>query len=222
MAKHRVGVYVDYSNVYSGARDAFMLDHAPGYRGNIVPLHLAKRVALHEPETGTPRRETHDLEFVKVFRGAPDPGRDSRGALMEAKRAHQWQATGCIVQRHTLDYGSGTAVEKGVDVRLTSNLILDAVKGLIDVAILVSADKDFRHALLDVRDLESVSIEVATWQAIPGGRAVGRIELRPVRSDEPEVPCHVLGRSDFGKLEDKIDYRHRPEPPGWRGPMPAF
>ncbi len=213
----RVGVYIDYSNVYSGARDAFILDRAPGHRGHVNPLHLAKRVALQAPD-GSSRRGTHELTMTKLFRGAPDPQKDPRGALMEAKRAYQWERLGVRVFRHTLDYGQGSPVEKGVDVRLATELLVDAVGGEIDVAVLVSADKDYRHALIKVRDLGKVDLEVAIWQAIPGGMAIGRIELKPERPAEPEVPCHLLKRGDFGKLEDKIDYRSQPTPPGWKGP----
>lgn len=216
----RVGVYIDYSNVYSGARDAFMLDSAQGYRGNVNPMHLAKRVAFNAPD-GSSRRDTHELRLVKVFRGAPDPGKNPFGALQEAKRAYFWERSGAEVFRHTLDYGQGDPVEKGVDVRLTTELLFDVLNDKMDLAVLISADKDYRHALIKVRDLGKVTIEVASWQAIPGGRAVGRIELRPERPDEGEVPCHLLTRHDFGKLEDKIDYRTQPEPPNWRAPRNA-
>jgi hypothetical protein len=210
----RVGVYVDYSNVYKGARDAFVLHGTPGHRGNVDPVTLARRVAFHAPD-GTSRRSTHDLAFVKVFRGAPDPGRQPHAALMEAKRAYQWERWGAQVYRQTLDYGRGHPVEKGVDVRLANTLLLDALQERMDVAVLVSADKDFRYALLNVRDASAVEVEVAIWQAVPGGKALGRIALRPERPGEPEVACHLLGRNDFGRLEDTVDYRALPPPPGW-------
>lgn len=223
MSKRRVGVYIDYSNVYSGARDAFGLTQEPGYRGNVNPIYLAKRVALQSPgASATPRRDTHELTFAKVFRGAPDPSRDPRGALMEAKRAAQWETWGCRVYRQTVDYkGDGTAQEKGVDVRLANTMLLDAVKGEMDTVVLVSADKDFRYAILQVLDSTEVEVEVAIWQAIPGGTAVGRIEIRPERPGADEVPFHPLDRAVFGKVEDKIDYRAMPVPPGWRGPVPT-
>lgn len=222
MAKLRVGVYVDYSNVYSGARDAFGLTAEPGYRGNVNPDYLAKRVSLQSPGgTAEPRRETHELAFCKVFRGAPDPGKDPRGALMEAKRAAQWERWGCQVFRNTLDYRGGVAIEKGVDVRLATALVVDAAAAAMDVAVVVSADKDYRFAILQVRDSTPVIVETAIWLAIPGGTAVGRIEVCPERPDEDELPFHPLTRHDFGRLEDKIDYRNQPAPLDWKGPVPS-
>ena len=205
VAKTRVGVYIDYSNVYSGARDAFMLWNEQGYKGNINPFFLARHVALSAPSGCADRSETHELTFAKVFRGAPDPGRDPIGAKIEAARAAQWEQWGCNVYRQTLDYGSGFPAEKGVDVRLATNLIVD--QSSIDLAIVVSADKDFRYALLELRDQGQVDIEVSIWQAVPGGEALGRIELRPERSDEPEVDCHFLNLKDFGRFEDRINYK---------------
>jgi hypothetical protein len=222
VGKRRVGVYIDYSNVYSGARDAFGLTEEPGYRGNVNPVYLAKRVALQSPGLeAAPRRDTHELAFTKVFRGAPDPARDPRGALMEAKRAAQWEKWGCRVYRQTVDYrGDGPPQEKGVDVRLANTMLLDAMKDEMDTAVLISADKDFRYAILQVLDETSVEVEVAIWQAIPGGTAVGRIEIRPERPEAVEVPFHPIDRHVFGKVEDKIDYRNAPTPETWRGPVP--
>lgn len=221
MTLKRVGVYIDYSNVYSGARDAFGMAQDPGYRGNINPDYLGKRVALQGPGIDAPpRRQTHSLAFVKVFRGAPDPGKDPRGALMEAKRAAQWERWGCRVFRNTLDYRGHEVREKGVDVRLATTLLTDALRDEMDVAVLVSADKDYRFAILQVRDETEVEVEVAIWQATHGGQSIGRIEIQPERPDEPEVPFHPLSRSDFGRLEDKIDYRSQPVPEDWAGPVP--
>lgn len=208
MPKIRVGVYIDYSNVYKGARDAFMLWNEPGYRGNVDPMKLAKHVALSRPEDCADRSGTHELTFAKVFRGAPDPGRQPRDAALEAARAKQWSNWGCIVQRNTLDYArGGTPVEKGIDVLLAINLVSD--ESQIDLAVVVSADKDFRPALLQLRDRGNVDLEVAIWQAIPGGSALGRIELRPERPSEPEVACHFLNRHDFGRWEDSINYTQK-------------
>lgn len=123
---------------------------------------------------------------------------------------------GAQVYRQTLDYGRGRPVEKGVDVRPANTMLLDVVQGRVDVVVLTSADKDFRYAPLNVRDVAPVGVEVAIWRAIPGGKALGRIELRPERPQEPEVPCHVLDRHDFQLLEDVVDYRKLPPPPGWR------
>lgn len=211
----RVGVYVDYSNVYKGARDAFLLDRAPGHRGNVRPVDLAVRVASKTPD-GTSRDGTHALTFAKVFRGAPDPGREPHAALMEAKRAHEWERSGAVVYRHALDYARGHPVEKGVDVRLANTMLLDVLRNEVDVVVLVSADKDFRYALINVLDASDAEVEVAIWRAIPGGKALGRIDLRPERPGKPEIPCHRLTRHDFVRVEDTLDYRRLPPPPGWR------
>lgn len=205
--KVRVGVYVDYSNVYKGARDAFILRESPGYRGNVNPMLIAEHLATKSPSGCADRAETHELIFAKVFRGAPDPNRQPRDAAYESARAAQWRAWGCEVKRNTLDYGQGhPPVEKGIDVMLAIELISDASK--IDLAIVVSADKDFRPALLKLRDDHpEVDLEVAIWQAVPGGEALGRIELRHDRPEDPEVPCHFLNRHDFAAWEDTINYK---------------
>ena len=217
----RVGVYIDYGNVYHGARDAFNLHSEQGYVGNVNPMYLAKRVALQSPEPGAPQRnKTHTLAYAKVFRGAPDPNREPHAALMEAKRAAQWERSGCQVIRHSVDYARGNPVEKGIDVKVATTLMKDAMKREAEVFVLVSADKDFTPALNDIRDV-GIEVETAIWVAIPGAQAVGRIRLEADRQDLGPAPFHGLSRSDFGRVKDEIDYRYQPLPPGWNAAIPA-
>lgn len=54
-------------------------------------------------------------------------------------------------------------VEKGVDVRLATDILSMAFRGVYDTAIIVSCDGDFAHALDAVRDMGK-HVEVACFQ----------------------------------------------------------
>ena len=55
---------------------------------------------------------------------------------------------------------SGGLVEKGVDVRLATDMVTNGFKNLYDVAILISGDADFSHAIQAVKDVGK-HVEVA-------------------------------------------------------------
>ena len=57
-----------------------------------------------------------------------------------------------------------TAVEKGVDVTLATDLLRMGWMNLYDVAVLVSGDGDFAYALQAVKDMGK-HVEVAAFQA---------------------------------------------------------
>jgi hypothetical protein len=139
---------------------------------------------------------------------------------MEAKRRAQWERWGCEVFRSTLDYSQGDIKEKGVDVRLATTLTMDCVKGKIDLAVIISADKDYRFAIIQAIEEVGVKVEVAIWRAVNGGKNVGRIRIAPERDDLDELEFHPLSRSDFNRVKDNIDYRNQPVPDSWNGPVP--
>jgi hypothetical protein len=69
----RVAVFVDRQNLYTGARDAFHDDRAPGRLGMVDPVRLGRRLIQMSHE------RDRELIDVRVYRGRPDPNRDPRG-----------------------------------------------------------------------------------------------------------------------------------------------
>jgi len=84
MASARVIVFLDYQNVYNGAREAFDLRGHPSRHGQIDPLKLAELIVARHPE------EAH-LAGVHLYRGRPDSARQSQacGANMRQSDARQ-------------------------------------------------------------------------------------------------------------------------------------
>ena len=69
MMATRVAVFIDYQNVYRGARRAFFNESDPGVLGQIDPWRLALLLRGM-------RGETRELVAVHVFRGLPTPAKD--------------------------------------------------------------------------------------------------------------------------------------------------
>ena len=59
---------------------------------------------------------------------------------------------------------NGSIVEKGVDVLLATDLVLNAAKNKFDTAIIVSGDGDFFPAIESVQ-AEGIRVEVAAFQS---------------------------------------------------------
>jgi hypothetical protein len=71
----RVAVFIDYQNVYRGARTAFGLEQASFVEGQINPL-LVGRLLTDLGRRVDPHRE---LVAVRIYRGEPSPSRSPVG-----------------------------------------------------------------------------------------------------------------------------------------------
>jgi hypothetical protein len=73
MSTRHVVVFLDYQNVYNGAREAFELRDRPSRYGQIDPLLLAQLIVARHPEEG-------HLAAVRVYRGRPHSARQPKRA----------------------------------------------------------------------------------------------------------------------------------------------
>jgi uncharacterized LabA/DUF88 family protein len=153
----RVKVFIDYQNVYHGARGAFgQKDDHPNV-GHVRPWGLG--VLLRQlGEAVDPART---LEQVAIYRG--EPTTRSHPLLQAAfqKQVAAWSslAPKLDVTTRPLRYNatrwdhSGKPIEwdkgeeKGIDVLLALGLVLGAIRDEYDVAVVVSGDTDLVPAI---------------------------------------------------------------------------
>jgi uncharacterized LabA/DUF88 family protein len=195
----RVIVFIDWQNVYKGARDAFHHRQAPGRAGMVDPLRLAQR--LIEMSRGRNR----ELAGVRVYRGRPDPTRDPIGYAANQRQQGAWERVGVTVVQRPLRYPKAwpaeKAQEKGVDVALAVDFVMLAVTGAYDVGILCSTDTDLKPALEAVVALgrnRRPHCEVAAWAS---SQAVPRLRIAAAK-----LWCHYLEVSDYRAMTDPTDY----------------
>ena len=161
-----VVVFLDYQNVYHGARRAFFDGKGPSSWGNVWPLALGRLIASRGP-VGCERV----LQQVRVYRGLPDAARDLKGYAAAARQskaqyheertddAAAWRSTeeGRYYCHRTLRYPPRwpreKAQEKGVDVQLAVDFVAGALAGRFDVGVIMSTDTDLRPALEAVLDV---------------------------------------------------------------------
>lgn len=141
----RVVVFLDWQNVYKGARSLFHHDRGPVQLGNVHPMRLGQRLAEASPG------HARELTEVRVYRGQPDSTRDPKSYSANRRQQAAWERAGVKVIQRTLrypsDWPSRKAQEKGIDVALAVDFVMMAVAEEYDVGVLMSTDTDLKPAL---------------------------------------------------------------------------
>jgi uncharacterized LabA/DUF88 family protein len=199
----RVIVFLDYQNVFAGARSSFHRPPHAATDGQIDPVALGNLLVSR-------RVRPSQLQQVRIYRGMPDASREPRPHGANDRQTAAWRRSPLVeVLRRPLRYPpewpASKAKEKGVDVALGIDVVRLAVQGAYDVGVLFSTDTDLVPALEAVMEIRTVGahIEVAAWTC-DGQR---RSRLRLPGSDLPW--CHYLTGADYRSVADKIDYTHQ-------------
>jgi uncharacterized LabA/DUF88 family protein len=201
----RVVVFLDWQNVYKGAREAFCGHGAPHWEGQVQPLKLGQLIAEDSPFD---RR----LHQIRIYRGQPDATRDPKGYAASARQMAAWRSSSLVnVTVRTLRYPRGwpdsyrageKPQEKGIDVALAIDFVTMAAAGEYEVGVLMSTDTDLKPALEAVANLapaRGVRAEVAAWSS-----AAGHSRRLSIRSRH--LYCHWLGKDAYDRVVDPTDY----------------
>ncbi|MDQ1700200.1 MAG: hypothetical protein QOG34_2063 [Frankiaceae bacterium] len=196
----RVVVFIDWQNAYNRARACFHGAGSPASCGQVDPLKLGHRLAGKRPD--------RELQQVRIYRGMPTPRHDAKGYAALRRQAAAWQRRTTRpgelhVTLHPLQYLPGRPPrEKGVDVALAVDMVVMAVRGEYDIAILVSADTDLRPAVNAVYDQNGPSrpwIELAGWR--------GPRRQRPIAATAARRVGELwIDQADYDASRDSTDY----------------
>ena len=201
-AATRLVVFLDYQNVYSGAREAFHPYRASYTEGQVDPVKLADMIASR----GIGSRE---LTEVRVYRGRPDSTRDPRGYGANLRQCTAWECQDPTrvrviprILRYPKNWPAEPAQEKGIDVALAIDVVTMAIRDEYDVAVVMSTDTDLKPALEAVTSLRGnpyPRCEVAAWSS-PHGYS-RRLSIASKR-----LWCHWLSEDDYRAVADPTDY----------------
>jgi hypothetical protein len=203
--RDRVVVFLDWQNVYRGAREAFCGYGAPHWEGQVHPLALGELIAADSPFD-------RELRQVRVYRGQPDATRDPRGHAANARQVAAWRQSPLVdVTMRTLRYPRGwpdshqageKPQEKGIDVALAIDFVSMAVAREYEVGVLMSTDTDLKPALEAVARLtpeQGIRAEVAAWSV-----SVGHSRRLSIHSRR--LYCHWLGKDAYDQIIDTTSY----------------
>ena len=222
IAPLRTIVFMDYQNLYKGAREAFGWQNEAGHYGNFRPISLG-RVLTRETDRA--------LEQVRVYSGVPTPRHDARGNAIMQRRLATWVGVSpdhVQVNHRPLKYPPSQGREKGVDVELAIDIVRLALDDSYDIAVVASADTDLVPALAFVAErCDGKTVETATWAPesgyeaetaapldIPGGgvmrkaipkRDFDRIAERRNFVTSKDDPATVVGESRWDQIKGRLD-----------------
>ena len=205
----RVVVFLDWQNVYKGAREAFCAYGSPHWEGQVNPVALAKQLAADSPFD-------RQLQQVRIYRGLPDATRDPRGNAACLRQAANWQRDPlAFINMRPLLYPRGWPAthqpgerprEKGIDIALAIDFAMMAIRGEYDVGILMSTDTDMKPALevvAELTDTRGTRAEVAAWSAPTQHSRRLAIQSR-------RLYCHWIGKDVYDRICDQTDYSLEP------------
>ncbi|MCY3861548.1 MAG: NYN domain-containing protein [bacterium] len=205
MPNTRVAVFIDYQNVYHGARDLFFSSgRIPSPLGSIDPLRFGVLLC----DLGKVKDPRRVLAGVRVYRGQPDSRSGMKLSRSFDRQVEAWkQMPGVTVRTRPLTYHrtsnpgqkpKWTAEEKGVDVMMALDISIGARNDVYDVAIIASSDSDFVPALEDAVHVGK-RVETATWWIPKSPRGQLRLPGRNIWN-------HCLDKSQFDLVRDDTDY----------------
>ena len=197
--KNRVVVFLDWQNVYKGARESFHGMNDPSTDGQIDPVRLGRRIAQLVPDGS--------LQQVRVYRGLPSSTKDPKGYGAARRQTSAWMKADpnhVYVCLHPLQYLDGMAPrEKGVDVQLAIDFVTLGVANKFDVGVLFSTDTDLRPALDAVFELNGKN---QPWPRVAGWRGPNHRPRRIGASGKREVPCVWLDQVSYLAVRDTTRY----------------
>jgi uncharacterized LabA/DUF88 family protein len=195
-------VFIDYMNVFNDARLAFGSPPFGPSDGQINPMQFGRLLAAREPLGTTRSRECAE---VRVYRGRPDPRKEPRTYSAHMRQCAAWEQAGATVVTRPLRYPrswpSEREEEKGIDVQIAIDMIMMAVTGALDVAVLASTDTDQRPVLEAFSAIPTEPrpvVEVATWRSESFSK---KLQVKNVH-----VWHHFVEEPEFRAIRDTTDY----------------
>lgn len=147
MTKERVMVFIDSSNIFHALkRVGFKIDYYKlvkelvGDRTLVRPYYYGSTVATPTSEAQKVFKRTQE----KFHRALSNEGFEVITRPVKAITENIW-------------------IEKGVDIKLATDMLSATLKNLFDTLILVSGDEDYLPVLLEIRAREKL-IEVAAFE----------------------------------------------------------
>jgi len=146
--------FFDVQNLFRHAKDAFQAGLTQGYHHpNFDPIKLHKKVAESIGTTPT---------LSRFYTGVPPQSESEMWSGYWSNRVIALKRSGVFVETRKLRYHTETladgsiakiAQEKGIDIRISLDLVSCTRRKEYDVAIIFSQDQDLSEAVKEVRDI---------------------------------------------------------------------
>ena len=146
--KEMVAVYIDGGNTYQRLKEIGMPETSKKFDYSAFIKHLVGERDLIS--------KRYYVGIVKNFDNSEKGGKmvKSQQKFLEGLRAEGFE-----IKYGKIMYDGGRIREKGVDVKLSVDLVIGAADNLYDTAIVISSDTDLIPAIKYVRGAKSKAVE---------------------------------------------------------------
>jgi len=139
--KEKIAVYIDGSNFYKYLKDK-EIDFPKGIKfqfNNFVNYLIKDRECVSK------------RYYIGIARNLDNTEKSRRIVRGQQKFLSEIENNGFTIKRGRIMYDKGRIREKGTDVKIAVDIIIGAVDGLYDTAILISSDTDIIPAINYIR-----------------------------------------------------------------------
>ncbi len=154
--KETVAVYIDGSNTYRRLKDLGIPQKPSRFDYLAFVKHLVgDRILLSK------------RYYVGIVRNVDGSEKAEKMVRSQQKFLNGLQTEGFEIKAGKIMYDGGNIREKGVDVKLSLDLVIGAVDNLYDTAIVISSDTDLIPAIKYVRKAKKKNVEYIGFGATP-------------------------------------------------------
>ncbi|MBI2021214.1 NYN domain-containing protein [Candidatus Giovannonibacteria bacterium] len=154
--KEIVAVYIDGSNTYKRLKGLGIPDKSLRFDLSFFVKHLVGERTLISKRY-----------YIGIVRNVDNSEKAEKMAKSQQKFLESLRTEGFDVNPGKIMYDGGRIREKGVDVKLSVDLVIGAVDSIYDTAIVVSSDTDLIPAIKYVRNVKGKVVEYVGFGTNP-------------------------------------------------------
>ncbi len=161
-----VAVYIDGGNLYRRLKEMGIPENSKRFDFSAFVDYLVGDRALFSKRY-----------YIGIVRNVDKSEKGKKMERSQQKLLSNLELEGFIIKRGRIMYDDGRIREKGVDVKLSVDLVIGAVDNLYDTAIVVSSDTDLIPAIQYVQEAKNKIVEYVGFGTNPSLGLIGISKL---------------------------------------------
>ncbi len=186
--KEKVAIYIDGGNTYRRLKDVGMPEKSKRFDFSAFVEHL-----VGERELISKRY------YVGIVKNFDESAKGEQMVKSQQTFLNALVAEGFVVKFGRIMYDGGAIREKGVDVKLSVDLVIGAADDIYDIAIVMSSDTDLIPAIKYVRKAKDKAIEYVGFGAMPSLGMIKEASISRVFSQTDLVQFQNQKSEENGK-----------------------
>lgn len=181
MKKEKVAIYIDGGNTYKRLKGLDIPGNSARFDYSALVKHLVGE-----------RHLVSKRYYIGIVRNVDGSEKAEKMVRSQQKFLNGLHTEGFEIKSGKIMYDAGSIREKGVDVKLSVDLVIGAVDDLYDTAVVISSDTDLIPAIKYVRSAKKKQVEYIGFGANP---SLGMIKESSL--------ARVFSRIDLVQFESK-------------------